>query len=144
MSDQNKISANLLIEFLFLFLEYPWNGSSYQENAVEPCYHIPKKCDCQKRNHPIQKIHGWCWTSCTGKKIAFAIRLITCIDWILGLEREWKLFVMKKQKACLTTNQLVKYICCCLPSDSKKNILYHSIIVLVFQIELSLFIILVG
>ena len=28
---------------------------------------------------------------------------------------------MKKQKACHTIKQLVKYICCCLPSDSKIN-----------------------
>ena len=28
---------------------------------------------------------------------------------------------MKKQKACHTIIQLVKYICCCLPSDSKIN-----------------------
>ena len=88
MSDQNKISANLLIEFLFLFVEYPRNGSSYQENAIEPCHYIPQECDCPKGNHPIRKIHGWCRTSCTGKKIVFAIRLIIHIDCILGFEGE--------------------------------------------------------
>ena len=42
---------------------------------------------------------------------------------------------MKKQKPVHTINQLVKYICCCLPSDSKIS-LGHSVCLFLFAMKL--------